>query len=103
MSRHYSKVLLELPDCPSDPQELVITIECDQCGGRDEWRTNIVHLGTLVRVLNDAWASLGQDDDGTMEKFTEFVPSESKARVMEHLRQYFPQWKQDRKNRRAAN
>ncbi len=68
MARHYSSVIVSTPE-PGDKPELVIHFECDTCG-HHEWRTHIVHLGTLVRVLVDVLEKAG-GDDGLTERFPE--------------------------------
>lgn len=91
--RHYSKVLIEFPDSPSDPQELIVHMDCDTCG-EHEWRTHVAHFGTLVRVLNEAYQSLGGDGGSTQNMKLPEGADLRKAR--EHLDRHFPEWKAKR-------
>jgi hypothetical protein len=67
MPRHYSTILVQLPE-PGEPPEVVIHFECDQCPPA-VWKTHPQHLGTLVRVLTAILREQG-GDDGVTEPFT---------------------------------
>lgn len=96
MPRHYSKVVIELPDSPSDPQEIVLTIDCDVCG-EQELRTHVAHFGTLVRVLSDAFDDMGRDDGETYHVVdASWQPSSQKQKVLDYLNRVFPEWKAGR-------
>lgn len=68
MARHYSSVIVQLPE-PGEPPELILHFDCDVCG-KHEWRTHVLHLGTLVRVLVNTLEAIG-GDDGMTEAFPE--------------------------------
>jgi hypothetical protein len=92
MSRHYSKVLVELPDNPSDPPYAVVSIDCATCG-QSELKIHVAHLGTVLRALSGTVDSL--HDDGFHDVITPyFIPSneENKRKVREHLNREFPGW-----------
>lgn len=93
--RHYSKVLVELPDTPSDPQEVVVSIDCDVCG-KVEFRAHVAHFGTLVRVLSQAFHELRAADDGKTDAVSVWAPSDQKQKVLDYLNRAFPEWKMDR-------
>jgi hypothetical protein len=74
--RHYSTIEIGTPE-PGDPPVLVIRVTCDRCPPV-EWRTHIVHLGTLVRALTDTWVRRG-GDDGTLVKAGEATTPEERT------------------------
>ena len=94
--RHYSKVLIGVPDSPDDPQELTVEITCDACG-TIEFRTHIAHPGTLARTLSDVVRGLG-GDDGHSTKLQHF---EGLDAAREHIDRTFPEWKADRIRKRS--
>jgi len=96
MPRHYSKVLVQLPESPTDPPEIVVRIDCDVCGV-SEFRTHITHLGTLARVLGDIMAFV--HDDGHLEKLSS-PEREDRQKVLDYLDRRFPEWKGERIRRR---
>jgi len=101
MARHYSKVLVELPDGPSDPPFAVVTIDCDVCG-EEELRIHVAHLGTLLRVLGQTVDDL--HDDGTAQAFSQVfgaTPAD-KAKARDYLDRTFPGWKGDRLRARRS-
>lgn len=95
MARHYSKILVELPDSPDDPPYAVLRIDCDVCGP-SEIRLHVQHLGTLLRVLSQTLDDLA--DDGVAEALTPMFESTpaNKARVRDYLDRVFPGWKAHR-------
>ena len=100
MARHFSKVLVQLPDSDADPPYAIVTIECDVCGP-SEIRLHPAHLGTVLRVLGQVVADL--QDDGhadTLSPLLESTPA-NKARVREYLDRMFPDWKAYRLRERA--
>jgi hypothetical protein len=96
MPRHYSKVLIELPDSPSDPDVAIISIECDVCGTK-RLQIHPQHLGTVARVIQKTIASF---DDGSSEPMMvdPFLPSteENKQKVKRYLDERFPAWRAER-------
>lgn len=98
MARHYSKVIVELPDGPSDPPYAIVQTDCDVCG-EDEFKIHVSHLGTLLRVLESTVASLGDDGcaESMMKDGTAFAAStsENKRKAREYLDRAFPGWKAD--------
>jgi hypothetical protein len=92
MARHYSKVLVELPDGPEDPPYAVVRIDCDVCGPT-ELRLPMPHLGTVLRVLTQTVADL--EDDGTAEALSPLLEGTraNKARARDYLDRVFPGWK----------
>lgn len=93
MSRHYSKVLIELPDSPSDPPYAVISIECEQCD-KTEIRIHVAHLGTVGRVIDQTVQSLFSDDGFTESMRPFFIPStpDNKKKIRDYLNSFFPGW-----------
>ena len=87
--RHYSKLLVHLPDSPSDPPEVRIEMDCDVCGEL-EISFDVAHIGTLYRLLADIFHSSA--DDGTSKMFGSF-PSKERAKAIRHLNKHFPEWK----------
>lgn len=85
--RHYSKVIIGVPDGPMEPQELTIEIDCDVCGVM-EWRTHIAHFGTLVRTLTNMYDTM--TDDGTTKGMGTF---QDHAAAIAYLNEAFPEWK----------
>lgn len=81
VSRHYSQVIVETPG-PGDPPIVRLHFECDQCPPA-VWELHRAHLGTLVRVLVDVYATLG-GDDGTTERLPVPQP-EAEAALTESL------------------
>lgn len=100
MARHYSKVLIEIPDSESDPDELIVTIDCDVCG-KNEWRTHINHFGTLARTLHAMFKEMQPDDDGVTHALKNVPPE--KALALEYLDRRFPDWKADRLRERHGH
>jgi hypothetical protein len=102
MARHYSKVLVELPDSPDDPPYAVVRIDCDVCGP-SEIRLHVLHLGTLLRVLTQTLADL--DDDGTAEALSPLLDGTpaNKARARDYLDRVFPDWKAHRLRERSSD
>lgn len=97
--RHYSKVILSVPDGPDDPQELGITIECDVCG-TFELSTHIAHFGTLVRTLTDLYGSLAwPTDNGVSAGAGTF---RDRGECAAHLNRHFPEWKAERLRRHGS-
>jgi hypothetical protein len=92
MARHYSKVLVELPDSDGDPPYAIVTIDCDVCGP-SEIRLHVEHLGTLMRVLAQTLAGL--EDDGHTEALSPLLEGTraNKARARDYLDRVFPDWK----------
>lgn len=91
--RHYSKILVEFPDCPDDPPYATVSIDCMQCG-KSEVKVHVQHLGSVLRVLDHAVNELQKDDGTTEALFNGFVPStpDNKRRVREYLDRAFPGW-----------
>jgi hypothetical protein len=94
--KHYSKVIIELPDGLDDPPYAVVSIDCDVCG-EEEIRIPMQHLGTVLRVLDHAIAQLG--GSGASQpmgpQFLDKTP-ENKAKLRDCLDRAFPGWKADR-------
>lgn len=99
--RHYSKVIIELPDGPEDPPYAVVSIDCDVCG-EEELRIHMSHLGTLMRVLQLTMNDL-HDEDGIAEPMSGVLPGTpvNKAKIRDYFDREFPGWKADRIRRRS--
>jgi hypothetical protein len=100
--RHYSKIMVELPDSDDDPPYAIVNIDCDVCG-EEEIRIHVSHIGSLLRVLGNTVQALHRDgDEGSTETLgTFFAPStpDNKKKVREFLDRKFPGWKADRLRR----
>jgi hypothetical protein len=96
--RHFSKVIIELPDSPNDPPYAVLSIDCDVCG-QEEIRIHMSHLGTVARILQQTIAGLGDDGfSDSVGSCLESTPA-NKAKVRDFLDRTFPGWKADRLRR----
>lgn len=101
MSRHYSKVFIELPEDDTDPPYAVIEIDCDTCG-KSELKIHMQHLGTVHRIIGKTVDDLFTDDaKGFSEPMSGFVPSTpvNKQKVREFLDRTFPGWVQRRRSK----
>lgn len=92
MMRHYSKVIIAVPDDAADEPELKIWIDCDVCG-KMEFSTHIAHYGTLVRTLSLHYRDMG-GDDGFSEPMG--VPLKELEKAVSFLDRAFPEWKAER-------
>jgi hypothetical protein len=97
--RHYSKIIVELPDGPSDPPYAIVSYDCDVCG-EEEVRIHMHHIGGVLRSLRDVLGRLG--DDGSTEEIAvgqgDWAPStpSNKQKLREYLDRAFPDWKAGR-------
>ncbi len=98
--RHYSSVLVSIPEGPDDSPYAVQSIDCDVCG-TEEVQIHIAHVGTVLRVLSHLLDDL-YETDGAAEPMTPLLPATptNKAAILAYLDREFPGWKADRIRRK---
>lgn len=97
--RHYSKVLVSLPDNPHDPPYAIVSVDCEVCGEL-EARLHVAHLGTVLRALQKIVDTI--QDDGVTDQTSplmEGTPA-NRAEVRKFLDAAFPDWTAERIRRR---
>lgn len=97
MARHFSKVLVELPDSPTDPDVAIITIECETCGTK-RIQIHPTHLGTVARVLTRTIAAYADDSTESFAIPPEWQASTetNRQKVLKYLNDKFPGWRDNR-------